>query len=137
MNPSQKTLSDCYQHLGKLFYAVAAIDKTIEQAEVEKLKKIVKEKWVPLENSVDKFGEDSAYQIEIVFDWFVANDFSEDVSYQILAEFTAFKKEHPKLFSKELKDLILTTGHAIAAAFTGLNKSELVFLTKLQLELLK
>jgi len=135
MKPSQETLTSFYQHLGKLFYAVAAVDKNIQKAEVEKLKAIVKKEWVPNEKNLDEFGVDSAYQIEIVFDWFVENELTEAISYEIFNEFKAFRKEHISLFTKSTNDLILKTGHAIGASFNGLNKSELVFLTKLQLEL--
>ena len=42
MKPSIETMNAFYQQLGRLFYAVAAIDKTVAPQEVAQLKKIVK-----------------------------------------------------------------------------------------------
>ncbi len=64
-----------YQQLGKLFYAVADSDNNIQQDEINKLKKVVREEWLPIEDSVDEFGTDAAYQIEIVFDWLLENNY--------------------------------------------------------------
>ena len=51
--------------------------------------------------------------------------------------FTNYKKEQPHLFTANIKKLILKTAHAIAASFSGLNKSELIILAKLDIELKK
>ena len=58
-----------YQNLGKLFYAIAAADKTVHTAEINTLKEIVKTKWLDVDPTNDVFDTDAAYQIEIVFDW--------------------------------------------------------------------
>ncbi|NGY36599.1 hypothetical protein FQU23_003625 [Flavobacterium sp. XN-5] len=47
------------------------VDKTVQKEEIEKLKELVQKEWLPVEDSSDIFGSDSAYQIEIVFDWLV------------------------------------------------------------------
>lgn len=38
MKPSRQTMTHLYEHLGKVFYYIAAIDKTIGIEEIEKLK---------------------------------------------------------------------------------------------------
>jgi hypothetical protein len=118
-----------YQQLGKLYYAVADSDNNIQQEEINKLKKIVREEWVPIEDSVDEFGTDAAYQIEIVFDWLL--DFNYD-SKHALADFKEYYLQHEYFFTHEVKYLILKTANAIAHSFFGKNKSELIFLTNLQ-----
>ena len=76
MKPSSNTMIHFYQQLGKLFYGIASADKTVGKEEIAQLKEIVKKEWVPIENTFNEFGDDSAYQIEIVFDWLVENDWS-------------------------------------------------------------
>ncbi|HLU51235.1 MAG TPA: hypothetical protein VKZ42_03660 [Flavobacteriaceae bacterium] len=50
-----------YQSLGKLFYAIASVDKVVRKDEVEILKSLVKEKWLDLDDVEDEFGTDAAY----------------------------------------------------------------------------
>ena len=56
-----------YQNLGKLFYAIAAIDRVIRAKEYAKLKELVKKDWVAVDQLTDEFKTDAAFQIEIVF----------------------------------------------------------------------
>ena len=51
--------------------------------------------------------------------------------------FIEFLHRNPKLFTEELKKLILKTGNEIAYAFAKINKSELNFMAKLSLEFKK
>ena len=129
MKPSHQTMIHFYQHLGKLFFRVASVDKTVRKEEIEQLKEIVKKEWVPLENNLNEFGDDAAYQIEIIFDWLVENDWNIG---KIIPDFESFKKEHPSLFTTQVNDLILKTAKAIANSFSGKNKSESVLIDKLR-----
>ncbi|SEF50810.1 hypothetical protein [Flavobacterium urumqiense] len=85
-----------YEHSGKVFYSIAAIDKTIRKEEIEKLKQIINKEWLPLENSFNEFGDDTAYKIEIVFDWLVAHEWKLEL---VIADFKIFKVEHQHLFT--------------------------------------
>jgi hypothetical protein len=129
MKPSNETMTLFYQQLGKLFYGIAAVDKTVREEEIKELKKIVKEQWLPVEDSIDQFGSDSGFQIEIVFDWLVENDWDFE---QILPDFKFFRSEHESLFSPEVNRLILNTASAIANSFSGKNKSEHRILSELK-----
>lgn len=117
-----------YQQLGKVFYGVASADKTVRKEEIAKLKEIVKKEWVPIENTFNEFGDDSAYQIEIVFDWLVENDWNIG---KVIPNFKIYRKEHPSLFTPQVNSLILKTAKAIADSFSGENKSESVLITEL------
>ena len=128
MKPSHQTMTHLYEHLGKVFYSIAAIDKTIRTEEIDKLKQIIKTEWLPLENSLNEFGDDTAYEIEIVFDWLVANDWELE---QVIPYFKIFREEHQHLFTPEINSLILKTANAIAYAFSGKNKSEHVLINQL------
>lgn len=135
MRPSQDIIIAFYQNLGKLFYAIAAADKHVEEVEYTVLKEIVKTKWTKIDPVDDDFHTDAAYQIETVFDWLNNESFSD--SETCYTEFLDFKKEHPSLFTEEIKSLILNTTNKIASSFHGLNKSELMMLAKLSIELKK
>jgi len=128
MKPSEQTMIRFYQQLGKVFYSIAAADNIISKAEILILKKIVKKEWLPLENNLTEFGDDAAYQIEIVFDWLLEND-SDNMD--IIIEFEDFRKEHPSLFTPKTNDLILKTAAEIVASFSNENKSEMEFIKEL------
>ena len=129
MKPSRQTIIHFYQQLGKLFFSVASVDKTVREEEIAQLKEIVKKEWLPLENSLSEFGDDAAYQIEIVFDWLVENDWNMG---RIVPDFEIFKKEHPHLFTSQVNDLILKTAKAITNSFSGKSKSESVLIDQLR-----
>jgi hypothetical protein len=128
MKPSYKTMIHFYQQLGKLFYSIASVDKTVRKEEISQLKEIVKKEWLPFENTFSEFGDDAAYQIEIVFDWLVENDWNIG---EVIPDFESFRKEHPSLFTPQINDLILKTANAIANSFLGENKPELVLINEL------
>lgn len=110
-----------YQSLGKLFYAIASVDKVVRKDEVEILKSLVKEKWLDLDDVEDEFGTDAAYQIEIVFDWLLNQDVKSETAY---FQFKEFYNQQSELFSTKVKQLIWETSESIAAAFSGKNKAE-------------
>ena len=135
MKPSQNTIISFYENLGKLFFAIAAADNIVEEVEFNVLKKIVKDKWTKIDPVDDDFHSDAAYQIETVFDWLNNESFlNSETCYN---EFIDFKKDHPSLFTEEIKSLIIKTATKIAASVADLNKSELKLVAKLSLELEK
>ena len=135
MKTNKKMTLKFYQNLGKLFYAIAASDKTVRIVEVEKLKELVKNQWLDVDLIEDTFGTDAAYQIEIVFDWLNQEEFLNVES--CFKDFISYKNEQAHLFTDEVKHLILRTAESIAFSFSGINKSELIMLVKLNLELNK
>ncbi|MFT5893004.1 MAG: hypothetical protein ACI9Y7_003123 [Dokdonia sp.] len=119
-----------YQNLGKLFYAVAFIDNTVRDEEVETLKKFVSSTWTSLDNKPDAYGVDSAFQIEVVFNWLDSEVYSAQDSYDAFTEYYTANKS---LFTETIRQKIIKTASAIANAFSGLNKSELILLAQLNL----
>ncbi len=128
MKASSNTMIHFYQQLGKLFYSIAAVDGTVRKEEIEKLIEIVQKEWVPIETTLNEYGDDSAYQIEIVFDWLVEKEWN---SSKVIPNFKIFKKEHPSLFTPQINDLILKTAYAIAESFSGEQKTELDLINEL------
>ncbi|GAA4940953.1 hypothetical protein GCM10023314_12300 [Algibacter agarivorans] len=135
MATKKKMTLKFYQNLGKLFYAIAAADMRVRDVEFNKLKELVKKHWLEVDVIEDAYHTDAAYQIEIVFDWL--NDKENLNAKAGYNAFIKYKNEQPHLFTDDIKKLILKTAHAIAASFSGLNKSELIMLAKLDLELKK
>lgn len=123
-----------YQLLGKIFYAAANADKNLRPEEQKVLKDLVQSEWVPLENSVDVYGSDAAFQIEYVFDiLFETGPPTGDV----LQELDTFKTHHPSLFSADMNRRIVRTAGKITDAVASKNKNELVFLSRLEATLKK
>jgi hypothetical protein len=124
-----------YRNLGKLFHAIAAADGNVRDIEFDKLKTIVKSQWLAIDDLEDTFGTDAAYQIEVVFDWLNAHDkINVEACYD---DFVTYKNSQSHLFTTDVKRLILKTASTIAYAFSGINKSELIMLAKLDIELKK
>ncbi|GGG33421.1 hypothetical protein [Bizionia arctica] len=122
-----------YEILGKLFYAIAAIDGAIKPVEFNKLKEIIKTQW--LDETEDNFQTDAIYQIEVVFNWLnVQNNLNSEALFK---DFVEYKNEHNHFFTPPIKKLIIKTAHGIADSFCRKNKSELILLAKLDMELKK
>lgn len=134
MRPTQSMMLDFYQNLGKLFYAIAAADNMVREAEVSKLKKMVKSDWLKRDVVNDEFNTNVAFQIEIVFDWLYSEAYKAETCFK---DFITYKKMHPSLFTQDIKNHILKTASVIAASFSGINKSELIMLAKLDIEFKK
>ncbi|MDG1730378.1 MAG: hypothetical protein P8K68_08730 [Algibacter sp.] len=135
MKTKKKMTLKFYQNLGKLFYAIAAADLNVQSAEFDKLKAVVKKQWLDIDALEDDYHTDAAYQIEIVFDWLNKQELLNSKEY--FEAFINYKNDQPHLFTKPIKKLILKTARAVANSFAGLNKSELIMLAKLDLELKK
>jgi len=135
MKTKKKLTIKFYQNLGKLFYAIAASDKVVRDVEFDKLKELVKKLWLDVDELEDPFDTDAAYQIEIVFDWL---NREEDLNVKAcFNDFFNYKNEQGHLFTKQVNSLIMYTASAIAESFSGKNKSELIILATLSIELNK
>lgn len=117
-----------YQELGKLFYAIAFADRQVRPKEVEALQKDIETYWLQVDDIMDEFGTDAAYQIAIVFDWLESTTTESE---ELFREFREFYLEHPERFNSRVKALVMHTANDIAGSFAGKNKSELIMLAKL------
>ncbi|WP_299680531.1 hypothetical protein [uncultured Tenacibaculum sp.] len=129
---TQKLNIKFYQNIAKVFYAVAKSDNSINMHEIKALKQVVKDKWLMIDETFDMFGTDTAYQIEVVFDWLYSkNATTEDC----FTDFLEYYNNYYYFFTREIKQLIIETSYRIAEAFKGKNKAELLILEKLEHEL--
>ena len=115
-----------YQNLGKLFYAIAIADGKIETNEIEVLIDAVTNDWSSSENG---------YLIVDVFNWL--NTDKEYTADHCFDGFIEFKNANRDLFTEDVNKKILDTAIKIASSFSKTNKSELMLLAKLEIELNK
>jgi hypothetical protein len=132
MEASKEIRKKFYETIGKLFFAIAASDGIVRKDEIDTLKKIIMTEWVSRDKTEDTFGTELAYQIEFSFEWLVEQDINAN---DCFAEFSTYKQENPTLFTPKINSLILKTANAVASAFSGKNKSELIMLNQLELVL--
>lgn len=124
-----------YQNLGKLFYAIAASDKVVKEEELDKLKETVKKAWLTSNLVQDDVKAEAEHSIINTFKWLNRdNEYDAETCFN---SFLNYKKDHEQLFTEELNALILKTANGIASSFSRKNKSELIMLAKLNLELNK
>jgi len=124
-----------YQNLGKLYYAIAASDKVVREEELDKLNETVKKVWLTSNSVQNDVKAEAEHSIINTFKWLNKdNEYDAETCFN---SFIKYKKENEQLFTEELKLLILKTANVIASSFSGINKSELIMLAKLNLELKK
>lgn len=121
-----------YSEVGKLLYAVAAVDGTVQKKEYDKLRDIVEKKLVPEEHSTDQFGTDSAYYAEIEFD--ILMEQSAD-SVSCFNSFCNYVEAHRTAFDKHLKIMVLNLAKELAHVYHGINTKEAVMIKKLKKKL--
>jgi len=110
-----------YSEVGKLLYAVAAVDGNVQKQEYDKLREIVEKKLVPEEHSTDQFGTDNAYYAEIEFDILL----DRGTGYKTCFEsFCNFVEEHKTAFDKHLKTMITNLAKELAHVYRGTNSRE-------------
>lgn len=132
---SNKMRLQFYQNLGKLFYAIAGIDRNVREEELEKLKDIVKREWMNSNPYKDVSETHIEAAIIDTFKWLQTdNEYNAEACYN---SFLIYLKENIELFTADINQLIIKTARAIAYSFSGINKNELILLTKLELELRK
>ncbi len=117
-----------YNELGKLLYAVANVDGSIQQKEVEEVHKVVKEELLQLENSIDDFNTDAAFFTEFEFDYLREENTTS--SEDLLSSFKEYLKNTPEL-TPGLKEAARHAAERVARSFAGINKQEEDFLRKL------
>ncbi|MBK9274279.1 MAG: hypothetical protein IPM49_07045 [Flavobacteriales bacterium] len=117
-----------YKELGRLLYAVAAVDGKVSPKEVDTLKRVVKERLVPVEAGMDHFGSDQAYITEFEFDVLAERNATSEEAY---TSFIAYMARHRNDLGGERRDLIYACAHAVARAVHGVGAKEFPLLVDL------
>lgn len=120
-----------FKSLGELYYAIAISDNCVRDEEFYKLEEVLDNEWV----SLDDFNLSSKAIIVNMFKSLqITNSSDAEVYYN---NFVSFKRTHEILFNDKVKSLILKTATQITSSFSKQNKSELIMLSKLNIELKK
>ncbi len=122
--------SHLYENLGRLFYSVAAADKEVSAEEIAKLKEEIDGIWLPMENTLDRYGSDAAHKIWMAFE---TNDEQSTDAVDAYEIFKGFYHDTKAQWSSELKHKVQKTAAAVANAFNRYNKAELQVLSDLHL----
>ena len=124
-----KNYREYYKQLGNLLYSMAAIDGSVAPKELDKLRKLVREKLVPAEIHLDEFGTDMAYVVEFQFDLQNEQDLGSQVAWEEVEEYL---KHNASLLPEADKQHMLAAAESVAAAFHGINKEEHQLLVRLK-----
>ncbi|HTF80954.1 MAG TPA: hypothetical protein VL947_04500, partial [Cytophagales bacterium] len=103
--------------------------KKIAKEEIKELKRCVREEWLKVEDTVDEFGEDAAFQIESVFEWLAERHEKPENAFQ---EFENYYVSHKKIFSPSIRTLVVNTCEKIATAYASKNKAEVALLKQVK-----
>jgi hypothetical protein len=118
-----------YSEVGKLMYAVAAVDGKVQKKEYDKLREIVEKKLVPVEHSTDQFGTDNAYYAEIEFDILMDRDASSSTCFE---SFCNYVEAHKTAFDAHLKMMVVNLVKELAHVYRGTTSKEAALIKKLK-----
>lgn len=124
-----------YQNLGRLFYALAIADNCVRDEELKTLENSIANEWMILGDFNRKDQKNTPLLILKTFKQ-LRDENKNDADYYFNC-FINFKRSNGAFFNEDVIALILKTASNLAAAFSGKNKSELILLAKLNLELKK
>ncbi|MCF8298130.1 MAG: hypothetical protein K9J13_11335 [Saprospiraceae bacterium] len=110
-----------YVNLGKLVYAIAMADGSVQQEEIEKFREDLNELLIPLQEGVDEFGMDSAFYTEFEFEKLLDKKVSMKEAFD---SFMIFIDENKSDFTIELKAICIKIVENVANAYQGVVKEE-------------
>jgi uncharacterized tellurite resistance protein B-like protein len=114
-------LKQFYRELGKLIYAIAKADGTIQQEEVDTFRETLRKHLQPLESSFDDFGVDPAFYTELQFESMMDESSSMQESFD---SFMQFAEENKTQFTPEMKQATINIIKDVAEAFQGIIDEE-------------
>lgn len=118
-----------YSEVGKLLYALAKADGSIPSEEIKVIHQLVLKDLVPLENSTDEFGTDSAFYVEMEFDYLNENFYDPDVAF---SSFISYVEDHYSAFDDKLKSAIIKVAETLINSFHETNIQDHNYILKLK-----
>ena len=110
-----------YSEVGKLLYAIAAVNGLVNRQEYTKLRDIIEKKLVPQEHTTDQFGTDSAFYAEIEFD--ILLDQLAD-STACFNSFCNYVEAHRTAFDAHLKGMTMNLTKELPHVYQGTHAKE-------------
>jgi hypothetical protein len=118
-----------YSEVGKLLYALAKADGSIAPEEIRAIHKLVLEDLVPLESSTDEFGTDSAFYVEMEFDYLNENFYDPEVAFN---SFVDYVEDHYTAFDENLKEVVFNVAETLTDSFHETNIKDHYMILKLK-----
>jgi ABC-type Zn uptake system ZnuABC Zn-binding protein ZnuA len=116
--------------IGYVLYAVASADKRISTEEKQVIEQYLRENQKKLVRLEDPTGKKSVEIILKKIDFLLLEKMKSEMAFQLFSErYQTYKK----LFSAEIKQLIIDLCIKAAVAVNRMNKSELVVLSQIEL----
>jgi len=84
---------------------------------------------VPLENSTDEFGTDSAFYVEMEFDFLNENFYDPDVAFN---SFISYVENHYTAFDSHVKEVVINVAETLIKSFHETNIQDHNYLIKLR-----
>jgi hypothetical protein len=121
---------DFTKSLACLFYAIAASDKRVHEKEVAAFEKVIRSSWSDSPIITNRGHTDQHYQVEKEFHKLVEKKSDPQRCFD---DFVNFMTTNNEIFPDNIRKLIWKAANSIAIALSGMNKSELILLTKLKM----
>lgn len=118
-----------YSEVGKLLYALAKADGSITPEEIKAIHQLVLKDLVPLESSTDEFGTDSAFYVEMEFDFLKENPIDEELAFN---SFLDYVKDHYSAFDETLKEAVFRVANTLTRSFHETNIKDHYMIEKLK-----
>tara|TARA_R110002050_G_scaffold297339_2_gene458641 strand:+ start:55274 stop:55675 length:402 start_codon:yes stop_codon:yes gene_type:complete len=118
-----------YSEVGKLLYALAKADGNIATEEVKAIHQLILKDLVPLEKSTDEFGTDSAYYVEMEFDYLNENFAEPEDAFE---SFIDYVTDHYTAFDSHLKEAIYRVAETLTNSFHETNIKDHYMILKLR-----
>lgn len=121
-----------YSEVGKLLYAIAKSDGVIAMEEIKKIHQLVIKDLVPLESSTDEFGTDSAFYVEMEFDYLNEKMYDPDVAF---SSFVDYVEKHHGAFDIKMKTAVFNVADRLTQSFHETNIKDHYMMEKLKVVL--
>lgn len=118
-----KNIKQYYKELGKMVYAVAVADGSIQPEEREKLHQFVLKEMANNEHSVDSSGMNQAFYVDFEFD---AADEKHLASEEVIKSYTRFVHSNSEPNDGPLIQNSLRLLEAVAVAYTKKNEKSII-----------
>jgi hypothetical protein len=127
-----KNTTQYYRQMGNLLYCIAAVDGSIAPKEWKELRRLVKEDLAPVEDSVDEFGTDEAFDVEFQFDMLEGNNVPAEQAWE---EFSDYLETNKSKLPEVDRNRFLNCAEKVASSFHGISKAEHDMLARLRKKL--
>lgn len=123
-----------YRELGRLLYAIAAVDNSITETERKSLGKEITERLLHKERSTDPYGTNKAWETQFAFETNEDQGISADEAFH---EFLGYIKTNKNALKEDEVDICLKLADHIADSYHHINKKENKLLSQLRHSLMQ